>query len=83
MDAAEIVHDTCLVTCISVTDCESLYGTIAKEKVSMTDRVLSGGGYTTSVSKGGRHQVGQERADASGLFDERASRRLCEEGSGI
>eukprot|EP00959_Pyramimonas_sp_CCMP1952_P210816 4411520-Pyramimonas_sp.AAC.1 len=41
MDMTEIVHDTCPVKCIPVTDCKSLYDTITKEKTSMTDRRLS------------------------------------------
>eukprot|EP00959_Pyramimonas_sp_CCMP1952_P226089 4727980-Pyramimonas_sp.AAC.1 len=41
MDMTEIVHDTCPVKCNSVTDCKSLYETITKEKISMTDMRLS------------------------------------------
>ena len=41
MGATEIVHDTCPLKCISVTDCKSLCDTITKEKISMTDRRLS------------------------------------------
>eukprot|EP00959_Pyramimonas_sp_CCMP1952_P099111 2071762-Pyramimonas_sp.AAC.1 len=41
MDMTEIVRDTCPVTCIPVTDCKSLYDTVTKEKISMTDRRLS------------------------------------------
>eukprot|EP00959_Pyramimonas_sp_CCMP1952_P438027 9170235-Pyramimonas_sp.AAC.1 len=40
MDVTEIVHDTCPVKCISVTDCKSLCDTITEEKISMTDRRL-------------------------------------------
>eukprot|EP00959_Pyramimonas_sp_CCMP1952_P253179 5289590-Pyramimonas_sp.AAC.1 len=42
MDAAEIVHDTCPVKCISATDCRAcMTRSRRRRKVSMTDRRLS------------------------------------------